>query len=709
MREIKDITKEISLIFNSNLSSALKYDKVSEVLSNVYNSRTVSFLIYDSNSDSLVCQGFYLNNKNLDIKDSKLKKILMNINIYDFLKHKKLKISNCEDLYKDFLKNNSLLKEVNKIDFFKICSSFDEDYKIYNKYKNTIREEKHKINYDTVSSNYYKDLINKKFQQTEILLVDLSNLEKTQKKSCNILLEKLEIPIEQDSYYLAVPLYATERYFGLIRFLIPKSNSVIKNINQALSLSINDLEKLNYLSQIISLHIETSYYLDGYKKLSNIGKSVINNESLNKSCEKICEIVNCNGSLIRYSENKNDEIKIKGNSSTLNNYVRELDRFNDPKNPELNKFSQSLINLFNSDASIVAVNFNTKSRDFINIFRLDDNLEIKSVLQKIELLELKSEPYLTLLNNLGINQIAVVLVPDIINGYMVFTNTENRKFVSTDIEMLILAVKGLGQEIKHQQDTLRINQQQLEIAQTESMRNVVHQLGAPLHAIVGHLYNIIHNKVPEKIVSKRILYAFQMIKNSMRQLKEFQRILELDTQPITLKKPKKINLKKFLINKSIEYQAVTESKGIRIHVFSDDINPEEFINVDSALFEEVISIFLDNAVKYDYNSQDLLLYGIDYNKESIRTAGNILINYSKTDEGLQIKFTNWGATINNNEKEKVFEKYYRGENSKAFAPVGSGIGLFLAKKILEAMDSRISINSNNNKTTFIINLIYKNE
>ena len=707
MRDVTDIAKNISEIFNSNFGLKLKYDKTAELLSSVFNSRSVSFLMYDSKLDSLVCQGFYLNINGLEIKDGKLENILRYINVYDFLKHKKIHHHECQKLYKEFIKSNNIIKEIDESIFTNICLTYQDNVKIYESYKESIKEEQYKIDKSTISGSYFKELLSFDTKYNEYINIkSLSEFELSEKKCCEILLNKLEIKIEGDCFYLGLPMYATERYFGVIRFLFPAQQEFILNEGNNFILDKTYSERFNYLSQIISLHLETTYYLDGYKKLSTINDNIKDLNNLNTTCEVICDVVNCNGSLIRFKNDEEEDLQIKGHSYTLERYVTDLNDFEDKSNPDVRQFSKSLITLFNEEPNIVAVSFNTDSDKTINIFKQDDTAEIKTSEETIELIEFQSKVYIELLNRLQIKQIAVVSIPNVNDGYMTFTNTSNRKFITADIEMLVLAVKNVGMEIKHIQDTLKINSQQLEIAQTESMRNVVHQLGAPLNGISLHLYNIIYKRVPENKVYDRMLYTYHMIKNSMKQLKRFQRILELDTQPIELKKIRTISLTRFLINKSMEFQLITKAKGITIHVYSEDIKDDYNLLIDEELFEEVVSILIDNAAKYAFNDKELIKSKINFDPLNLKTDGNILITFTKIGQELLIKFTNWGATILPIENDKIFIKHYRGENADKFSPIGSGIGLYLAKKILQAMKAKIEINSNESKTTFTITLKY---
>ena len=113
---------------------------------------------------------------------------------------------------------------------------------------------------------------------------------------------------------------------------------------------------------------------------------------------------------------------------------------------------------------------------------------------------------------------------------------------------------------------------------------------------------------------------------------------------------------------------------------------------------------MDNAVKYSFNKRELQQKGFNYDPMDNRSLGNILVFYSVGVGKVVIKVTNLGTIINEDEKEKIFNRFYRGRNAKYFSPVGSGIGLFLVKKILEVMKGEIDVITEQYKTTFVVTI-----
>ena len=91
------------------------------------------------------------------------------------------------------------------------------------------------------------------------------------------------------------------------------------------------------------------------------------------------------------------------------------------------------------------------------------------------------------------------------------------------------------------------------------------------------------------------------------------------------------------------------------------------------LLQLAVNNLLDNAIKYSGKEDIVLLKMFQRNKE---------IHFQVIDEG---------PGISDAEKEKIFEKYYRGSQGKT---KGTGLGLYLTKKIVKAHHGTIKIENN---------------
>ncbi|MEO7524549.1 MAG: ATP-binding protein [Ferruginibacter sp.] len=121
--------------------------------------------------------------------------------------------------------------------------------------------------------------------------------------------------------------------------------------------------------------------------------------------------------------------------------------------------------------------------------------------------------------------------------------------------------------------------------------------------------------------------------------------------------------------------------------FESSISAEAFINADSLLIQMAVNNLLDNALKYS-------------SKEN-----KVRITLFKNKNDLELKITDEGPGIADADKKKVFEKFYRVGNEATKRSKGTGLGLYLTKRIVAAHRGKIFITNNNpNGSVFTIQL-----
>ncbi|MBX2817049.1 MAG: HAMP domain-containing histidine kinase [Saprospiraceae bacterium] len=99
---------------------------------------------------------------------------------------------------------------------------------------------------------------------------------------------------------------------------------------------------------------------------------------------------------------------------------------------------------------------------------------------------------------------------------------------------------------------------------------------------------------------------------------------------------------------------------------------------------------LDNAIKYSGEESEVIL------------------SVNKNDDFLYIKVMDQGPGIAKDEKLKIFEQFYRAGNEDQRSTKGTGLGLYLVKKIVEVHGGSIVVEDNKPKgTTFVVKLKYR--
>ena len=112
------------------------------------------------------------------------------------------------------------------------------------------------------------------------------------------------------------------------------------------------------------------------------------------------------------------------------------------------------------------------------------------------------------------------------------------------------------------------------------------------------------------------------------------------------------------------------------------------------------------SIKSDKDLLFTALFNIVENSIKYTEKGNVLISAEPHEDKVKIIIEDTGIGISNKEKEKIFDRFYRGAYSRK-STKGYGIGLSITKKIIEIHNGRIELESIlNKKTKFIISLPY---
>jgi signal transduction histidine kinase len=136
------------------------------------------------------------------------------------------------------------------------------------------------------------------------------------------------------------------------------------------------------------------------------------------------------------------------------------------------------------------------------------------------------------------------------------------------------------------------------------------------------------------------------------------------------------------------YETKIAEKKIKFDFVKPDNNTEAFL--DKEKIKIAVQNILDNAIRYSRNN------------------GEITISLNKSQNNLELKIQDSGIGIPENQKEKMFTKFFRASNASKLDRDGSGLGLFIAKNIIEAHRGKIWFESEEDQgSAFYISLPIK--
>ena len=136
-----------------------------------------------------------------------------------------------------------------------------------------------------------------------------------------------------------------------------------------------------------------------------------------------------------------------------------------------------------------------------------------------------------------------------------------------------------------------------------------------------------------------------------------------------------------------------------------DCDKTIYIYADSDKISRVFNNIIKNAISYSFADTPIKISA--YITDDSNSINN---NNHKTSEGTNynvnnkviINFENQGNTIPKEKLDYIFEKFYRLDEARSTNSGGAGLGLAIAKEIVEAHNGKISATSENNKTTFTV-------
>ena len=213
----------------------------------------------------------------------------------------------------------------------------------------------------------------------------------------------------------------------------------------------------------------------------------------------------------------------------------------------------------------------------------------------------------------------------------------------------------------------------------EFIANASHELKTPL-AIITASAEILKDKNPEN--TTLVNNVISQCSNMNETILDMIELSKLETSPSILES---VNFSQLLLNLCLSFDAVAFEKEIQ---YDYKIAPDVILPLaDKKNLTRLVNLLIDNALKY--------------------TEGEkiIKITLTKTKHGGILKIYNSGCQVHDEDREKVFQRFYQGRSGADDERKGSGLGLAIVKQICNKNNYSLRIESQYLKeTAFIIEL-----
>lgn len=220
--------------------------------------------------------------------------------------------------------------------------------------------------------------------------------------------------------------------------------------------------------------------------------------------------------------------------------------------------------------------------------------------------------------------------------------------------------------------------------QKQFVADASHELKTPLSIITANYDALLAHK--EETIDSQIKWL-GYIKTGM------DRMTKLINDLLYLAKMDNVNLEieKTVFNLSDEVHNVVSpmaagaiERGIAL---SQSVEPNVMVEGDPERIKEVIAILFDNAIRYTNEN------------------GNINLSLAKSKRQVTFSIRNTGNGISEQDISHVFDRFYRADSSRTHENGGFGLGLSIAKSVINASGGDIHVSSvENGWTTFMFTL-----
>jgi signal transduction histidine kinase len=226
----------------------------------------------------------------------------------------------------------------------------------------------------------------------------------------------------------------------------------------------------------------------------------------------------------------------------------------------------------------------------------------------------------------------------------------------------------------------RTNKKLRELDETkdEFISMASHQLRTPLTSVKGYMSMVLEGDSGKITKQQRELLnqAFVSSQRMVYLIADLLNVSRLKTGKFVIE-PTPTNLAEVIEGEIDQLKETAKAKNIEIEYEK----PKDFptLLLDETKIRQVIMNFADNAIYYT------------------PSGGKVTVELTEDKSNIYFKVTDNGLGVPKNDIPHLFTKFYRASNARKARPDGTGLGLFMAKKVIDAQRGNLLFESEENK------------
>lgn len=243
--------------------------------------------------------------------------------------------------------------------------------------------------------------------------------------------------------------------------------------------------------------------------------------------------------------------------------------------------------------------------------------------------------------------------------------------ITTDMRTLTAEIEKFAQDKKIEIDTLKIREEY----RKDFLGNVSHELKTPLFTVQGYILTLLDGAMEDKNIRKKYLQrANKAVERLIYIIKDLDLITKLEVGDLNLKREDFDIIE--LIHSVFDLLEMKAAKKKITLTFDMEYAEPIYVYADKEKIQQVLTNLLVNSIKYGHRdgTSEVSVENLIKNKVIVRVTDN--------GEGIPQKHI-----------PRLFERFYRVDQSGSRNEGGSGLGLSIVKHIIEAHDEKIYVES----------------
>lgn len=242
------------------------------------------------------------------------------------------------------------------------------------------------------------------------------------------------------------------------------------------------------------------------------------------------------------------------------------------------------------------------------------------------------------------------------------------------IILFFVSLKASKEIMKPVEDTYR--------KQKQFISDAGHELKTPISTVNANA-EILQREIGNNRWLDNILYENRRMKELVTGLLDLSRTENVEAVHTD------VDFSRIVTGGILPFDSTAFEKGL---LLESDIEQDIHLEGDPNQLGQLVATLLDNAVSHAEKTQN-----------ANESAGKILVTLHEEDKCAVLKVTNPGKEIPAEERDRIFERFYRTDSSRELNG-HYGLGLAIAKAVVTAHEGEIKVECDNGITTFIVRI-----